>query len=521
MNFLTRAIKNVIRVPSKSILLGITFFVIGNLVVVGLGLTSASQNAKTLTRQQMRAVVSYEVDFNKFYADGEKIESEEERDEFFKNYPNIDLALNEKMIADERVKAVDAFFDRIAYADGIEYLKNPYAKNDDSYGFTYDQDGNQIEYRPPNFKIQANIFPMQIALYEKTYEVIEGRFYTQEDIDNENKVCLITDELAQLNNLKIGDTITISTQSSSELAAMSKAGIDTSELDMDLEIIGIYHNNKQLDPNDTNTQYLQPFEVPGNTILMPSTTYTRHLYDTSLIVNPYYQQIYGGLESMEMPSYEDFSKINSAYYLLDDPLNVEKFVKDYEGELGQYQILNANNDEFNRMARPLDSISMFASLILLIVGVASVIIITLIVALTLKTRTYEMGVLLSMGVSKAKVILQMFVELLIVAVLGFTLSVISGSLIAGKVGEVVLDYQVETENEYASEDNNYISFSGSDSYFSEVTQEQILSQYEVKISPMIIAEIYVLGLGVVFISIVIPAMMIMRFNPKQILLNTN
>ena len=38
---------------------------------------------------------------------------------------------------------------------------------------------------------------------------------------------------------------------------------------------------------------------------------------------------------------------------------------------------------------------------------------------------------------------------------------------------------------------------------------------------MIIAEIYILGIGVVFISILIPSFMIMRFNPKKILMNQN
>ena len=50
-------------------------------------------------------------------------------------------------------------------------------------------------------------------------------------------------------------------------------------------------------------------------------------------------------------------------------------------------------------------------------------------------------------------------------------------------------------------------------------------ELEVKFStyavPMIIGEIYILGIGVVFISILIPSFMIMRFNPKKILMNQN
>ena len=73
---------------------------------------------------------------------------------------------------------------------------------------------------------------------------------------------------------------------------------------------------------------------------------------------------------------------------------------------------------------------------------------------------------------------------------------------------------------FYDEDDSTIYF-GDNNYFTEVTQEDLLSEYEVRISPMIIAEIYVLGIGVVFVSIVIPSLMIMRFNPKKILMNQN
>ena len=54
MNFFTRALKNVTRRMSKSILLAITFFLIGNLVISGLGINNASEQAKVETRRKMR-----------------------------------------------------------------------------------------------------------------------------------------------------------------------------------------------------------------------------------------------------------------------------------------------------------------------------------------------------------------------------------------------------------------------------------------------------------------------------------
>ena len=108
------------------------------------------------------------------------------------------------------------------------------------------------------------------------------------------------------------------------------------------------------------------------------------------------------------------------------------------------------------------------------------------------------------------------------ALIGFTLSVASGSLVAKQVGKMVLNYQVDTENKYADEnDDNNNFYYGETNYFTEITQDDLLAEYDVQISPMIIAEIYILGIGVVFISILIPSFMIMRFNPKKILMNQN
>ena len=48
----------------------------------------------------------------------------------------------------------------------------------------------------------------------------------------------------------------------------------------------------------------------------------------------------------------------------------------------------------------------------------------------------------------------------------------------------------------------------------------MISEYEVSVSPLIIGEIYAVGLGVVLLATVIPSFMIMRFNPKKILTDT-
>ena len=131
MNFFNRALKNVTRKMSKSDLLAVTFFLIGNLVIIGLGINNAAENAKILTRQKMRAVVSLELDYTTYYNDADKITDDDEREAFYKNSPRLTLDKVEKLKADSRVKAVNFISTQQMYTKDFESvpLNNDFDKN--------------------------------------------------------------------------------------------------------------------------------------------------------------------------------------------------------------------------------------------------------------------------------------------------------------------------------------------------------------------------------------------------------
>ena len=523
MNFFTRAIKNVTRRMSKSILLAVTFFLIGNLVIIGLGINNAAEQAKIETRQKMRAVVSYEVDYDAFRKYVEDLD-EEAQQEAYKNYPSVTMDDIKNLMSDERVKTVNVLSTNMLYSNGFETVPlNNDRENNGGGTMTY-EDGTTVEYIDPDLKLQTNYFPNMIELEDKMYEIVEGRFYNQEEVDEGKMVCLITDKLASHNNLRVGDVITIDLVSKNDMRYYEQSGITEDDIHMNLEIIGIYHNNDELDENSDEYKWMSRYDSPNNTILAPALAYGNAYYNMGIkqyeyskAQNPEYYV------DSETPTPESYTYVNKAVFLLDDPLNVDQFVADHQSDLKDFMKIDANNETFKKLARPLDTLSLFSNIIVWIVAINAIVIITLVTALTLKTREYEIGVLLSMGVSKMKIVAQFFVELIIVALIGFTLSVASGSLVAKQVGKMVMDYQVDTESQYGSLDdqNNGTIYWGETNYFTEISQDDLLAEYDVQISPMIIAEIYILGIGVVFISILIPSFMIMRFNPKKILMNQN
>ena len=516
MNFFQRAVRYLTRKPTKTILLIITFFVIGNLVILGMGVSQASDNAKILTRKKMRAVVSYEVDFTKYWEYVYGLTDSDEMQEASRNSPTISRDTVMSLKNDERVKAVNYMMNNTFYSIGFENVAvgNEDMQGGESANSQYDANGDSTR---SNIMVYGNAFPEMIELEEGTITIKEGRFYNQDDIDQARRVCLVSEELADQNGLHTGDTISMSVYGPEEKKYYLDAGISEEDLNFELEIIGIYSTTENVDPNSPEFKWMSPYESPKNRIYTPISAIQEFLsanVDYSFQVHPDW---YEGTDIEQVKN----NRMNPtrAIYLLDDPLNVDQFVSDNKGKVGDYQKLDANNDTFKKMARPLDTMSFFANIVVWIVVINAIVIISLVTALTLKTREYEIGVMLSIGVSKQMVVLQLFLELMLIAIVGFSLASVSGSLAAGKVGEMVLDFQTTSEAQYEDSDSSSYFFSSSSDYFTQVTQDEMLSEYHVSVSPLLIGEIFLLGTGVVLIATLIPSLMIMRLNPKQILLS--
>lgn len=522
MNYLNRAIKNVTRKSSKTILLVATFFLIANLVVVGLGINAAAENAKNLTRNKMNPIVNYEIDDEKFMQEYQKLDNEERNNLV---YPKLDSEILKKMLKDEDIDAATWNYQTTLYAQGFDPLH--YEKMDNqgdasidgsiSMGGAVSSIGGGMSDKKPNLTLYGVGYPNMIEFKNKTYELTQGRMLNQEDIDNQSPICVIDERLAALNNWKIGDTVKIDLTDPDMLKDYE--GLITPEMNtLEMEIVGLFKNNKEVNPNDPNVQWMGDAAHPWNAVLSP--------LSYVILKDMPVAQIKQDFQQKQMPDikFEPVTEENympaSVSMLLNNPLITDEFKARHESTINEFTRLDANDELFNKLAKPLDTISLFSNIIVWIVVLNAIVIITLVTALTMKNREYEIGVLLAMGVAKKKITAQLFIELLITAVLGFSLALVSGSLISKQIGNAVLAYQV-TDQESSSDINNSFYFSSSNNYFTEITQEDMLSEYDVNIDPMIILQIYLLGIGVVGISILIPSLMIMRYNPKQILLSQN
>ena len=489
MNFLKRSLKYIMAKKVKTILFAIIFIVLGNLVIIGFGVSQASDNAKVLARKKMNPVVSYEYDY--FYS----FDDEE--------YNYMDLKLLDEMAKDKRVKAVSAILSSEAQAVDFDPVKPK--RNDDVFD-DYEEDNED-----KTVTLKGTRYANMIEFENGTYEMVDGKNFSDNDFKQGSNVVLIEEELAKENNLHVGDLIDINIV---DKFMADELNLDSDEAIITVKIAGIYKSNV----NDDNAYYAAGYKA--NLILFPTTSITAELMNILQKEYDYYYKMYGDeLDNIEVKEELLYS---SASFLLEDPKDLDAFVADYNGKLSKGFKFNTNDEAFKKYSKPLDTISMFSKIIVWALLINAIIIITLVTALTLKSREYEIGVLVSLGVQKWKVIMQLFLEILIIAMVSFALASVTGTLVSKKVGEKVLDIQSSFSGDDEN-DNEYVSsyYYGDGEYFSEINKDTILSEYKVTVDAKLIIKIFLVGIFVVFISILIPALMILRYNPKQILMTTN
>ncbi|MPM95411.1 hypothetical protein SDC9_142565 [bioreactor metagenome] len=201
--------------------------------------------------------------------------------------------------------------------------------------------------------------------------------------------------------------------------------------------------------------------------------------------------------------------------MLDDPENIDTFCDNYSAYTTEYLVLNQNNTTYETLAQPLKTMTYFARLFMEAVAIASIVIIGIITAMSLKNRQFEIAMLLAGGVTRIKIIFQLLMELLIITIVAFSLSTISGNFIAKAVGNKIIDYQQVTD---VSSDVD--SYQLASEYFDTISSEELLANYQVNIGFETYLLLYGFSLLIVCLSTAIPTIFIMMIDPKKIMSNT-
>lgn len=229
-----------------------------------------------------------------------------------------------------------------------------------------------------------------------TFTMSSGEVFGYGDSDN-GKV-IISKALADFNDLKVGDEITVTNPS------------DTSTT-YTFTISGIYKNS-----TSSNTSAMGP--MGGTSQDADNAIYTSVSTLKSL-----------GLDADTTANDDDNNTTTqlSYTYVLGSADDYETFASDVRkaGLEDTYTVQSADVENHESSLVPLDNLAKFALTLLIVVLAVGAVVLNL---FNIRERKYEVGVLTVIGVKKVKVAAQFAIELLIVTMCGIALGVAGGAV---------------------------------------------------------------------------------------------
>ncbi len=486
MNFFKRAIFAVTRKKGRSLIMFVIFASIANMVLAGLAIQHATDYASVLARQKLGSQLT--LMFDRQAAMQKARESGEQR-------PRI----QSEPITEEMAKTVSG----ISHITGYNFVVNANGVADGFEPVETSQDNQQQNFAGSD-RMQRSGGPSQDASFvmpdvsvtgvlssslvnafsKGEAKIIDGRAITAEDAGK--KVVLIEKNLAEQNSLKVGSKIKVKATRTDDT--------------VEFTIAGIYET--------TNTDSSSLNQNMGDFSFTDS--YNRIYADYTSAV---------ALKAEKTDSGITQGGIDQAVFFVDDPQNVEK-VKDEAKALNidwTKYTLDANESAYKQMIEPIENVASFSMMVVYIVAIAGALILALVLMLSVKERMYETGVLLSMGEGKLKIIGQYVAEALLIAVLAFGLSAVSGKYIAQGVGNMLLEREIKVEQQAAKNYGDGRGFGQFQGGRSEKQNYKAIDSLKIDISASEVGKMSAAGVIILLAGTILPATTIMRYKPKAIL----
>ncbi|MDQ0148561.1 ABC transporter permease [Eubacterium multiforme] len=486
MDFLFRAFLSVKERFGKSIILFLVMTSICIFVLSGFSIESATEKAGILARQKLGATVTLAPNMEKIK---EKMREEGGQKAFKLERNPISLKDVDKVLKLDNIKSYNVTSSTEGIADGFTPISSTESTkiNENEEFMKGFKESNRVR---GDIILEGILNLKDVSSFlDGESSIVKGKEIT-EAFKNKN-VAVIENTLAEQNNLKVGDKIKVKSTT-------------TSSKTIKLEVIGIYKNSSEISEGAMRNNSMNPY----NKIYVP----------------------YNVANTLKGSSYKN--KVDSAQFYLNDPINVDKFLeegKKLDIDFDTYS-LDANSRAYETMMGPIENIASFAKITVIVVSIAGAIILGLIIMLSIKERRNEVGILLSLGEKKIKIVSQFLVEVLIILTLSLGTSAIIGNTVSNQIGNMLLAKETSVDNSNNREhmpqgmqgfpDMGGPNMNGKDNRgegnFNKSKIEKI-SSLDVSVSGKDYSKMCGIAFIISLFGVVIPSIAIMRLQPKEIL----
>lgn len=527
------------RRPGKTIILLLLVFILGSAISGAISVTRAVNSADANLRRNMRPIVSIDVDWHSLNEDTiEWMENDDfDWDSFIWEEADVNdssaLPSNfppqlQNLTASD-VRAIGS----LDYVDDFTYsiLASLKSFDLDQYQGTNEWEFEDGEVRWFDVRGTSNENLLQID--QGDLVLIEGSQFSQDDLipGKESSVAIVSEAFAHTNNLTIGSMFSlydfvmypdeygnISSWGRTEADVYAQAG-------MEFEVIGLFDITVAPDAEPGSDPWgFDPRMDQINGIYIPNWVIEDILTRSRIAQISVWESV-----NMEQPLLIQYFQDDEqeaeviALFVLNDPADIENF-KAAATELlpTSYHYFVDLSSEFDQISSSMEMIQNIAHWVLFASIGATLLVLSLSIILSLQDRRYEMGVYLAQGEKKVKIIIQILLEVISISFVAITLAVFAGNFISSTISKNMLENELISQYQQNLDDaiwgvGEWTAFDRIGITPKSMTLEEMMEAFEVSLTTQTIVLFYVIGLGTVALSTIVPVIYLVRLNPKKIL----
>lgn len=296
--------------------------------------------------------------------------------------------------------------------------------------------------------------------------------------------CLISEELAAYNSLSVGDSLWVCDPRDEEVKT-------------ELKVAGLYKNSGSAQGASGSTS-----EDEANDILMSANDMDRVLAAF-------------GEKSEEG---EPVSVVSGSYILgsMEDYDRFESVIAERDG--GRLVLTSSEVAGFESSLLPLNDLKSFAGTFLVIMLIVGTAVLAVVNILSVRERKYEIGVLTSVGMTKAKVAMQFMTEIFITTAVSITVGTAAGAAASVPLTSKLLEDRIAVTQEQSGRVEQNFGRSGQMAKGGDIEGEiNYISEIPYSTDGSVVVQMAVIGLGLTVISGAAAVLFVMRYRPLKIL----
>ena len=321
--------------------------------------------------------------------------------------------------------------------------------------------------------------------YTRALALREGRHITRKDRGK----ALISSALAQTNDLKIGDTISVTL--SEEYAPPDSDAIGNR---YSLEIVGIYEISFPQKTDDNTAEC----DIMENYIFIDESTV---------------KQIDMDVSGTEREAYG-----NGAAFFLNDPQGmgaVVESVKQKNGiSEGSFRI-TVNNKAYNDSMLPLIKLGSYTNILIVIIIIIGTLLLSLVMTMWMRDRLHEIGILLAIGIKKVSILGQHMLEALIVMAVALIIAWPVSGAIANALGSYLLNI-VPVEEQTQQVNSRISAYENDPVDVSEAIRAEALD-LDIQIGALEMLSLAGCSILIIAASVGVSSITVFKMKPKDIL----